>query len=294
MIARVSRTAGLIARPALAAVLVALTDLGDAQEAVLSGRVTAWRLEDRGVHFRWDGVPYFALYFTRDPDEAWEILDARGLLPPEGKRSFSVRAAIMDIVYNAPPRDRSLGGSSGKAGFRVYADGTARRPTYAIERGGVRLDAVLSDDENDERFTVEGALLATARQWPCPATIPDLVAWASLGAEAIVTAEALAVEACRDLREWGVAPCERAVWRVGEVRLADGSRGYSIYVPGARSFRDDGGLVTSAPSIRALWDMGLALERVGVECVLCVPPVPSSALGSIDTNPLYDAPPSGS
>lgn len=222
MIACVSRTAGLIARPALAAVLVALTDLGDAQEAVLSGRVTAWRLEDRGVHFRWDGVPYFALYSTRDPDEAWEILDARGLLPPEGARGFWCHDC----------------------------------------RDGYSCETCMDSRRSSRGWTVR------------PATIPDVVAWDSLGADAIVTAEALAVEACRDLRVWGAVPCERVVWREG--------------------VRDDGGLVTSAPSIRALWDMGLALERVGAECVLCVPPVPSAALGSIDTNPLYDAPPRGS
>ena len=50
-----------------------------------------------------------------------------------------------------------------------------------------------------------------------PATLADLVAWASLGAPAIERAEDLAREAVARLAPWGVARGPRqVVWRVGE------------------------------------------------------------------------------
>ncbi len=280
-----------VQRPALAPVLAALLDVSEGTARILAGP-GALRIDEAGTcpAEHWLAAKVRYPWTTRDPAEAWEILDARGLLPPDGARSFDVGAAIADIIRNAPPRSRGNGGSRGDAGFIVYDDITARLPTYAIERGDVRVDAVLSDDERDERFTVEGALAAAARQWPHPATIPDLVAWASLGAEAIVTAEALCREIVPALARVGVVAdrCERVVWRVRDasqgvrgpivdywqrrdgttVLMADGT----LDVPnGFSSFMRE----TIAP-VRALWDMGLALERVGAECVVCVPPIGGS------------------
>lgn len=223
-----------VQRPALAPVLAALTDLPMEVWAVwLAEPPSPIEVYDHSACVRlaqWRPQGYAmgpVAWITRDPAEAWEILDARGLLPPDGSRGFWCRR----VSYDTP-------------------DGYVDRP----------------------------------------ATIPDIVAWASLGAEAIVTAEALCCEIAPALARVGVVTdrCERVVWRVRDtsqgvrgpivdywqrrdgatVLMADGT----LDVPnGFSSFKRE----TIAP-VRALWDMGLALERVGAECVLCAPPIGGS------------------
>lgn len=56
-----------------------------------------------------------------------------------------------------------------------------------------------------------------------PGTIPDIVAWASLGPAAILRAEELARETVARLRPWGCPQTERVVWRVGERRSVYGA-----------------------------------------------------------------------
>lgn len=241
----------MIARPALPAALAALLDCRPGEETpaqwlAMPGCVLAFgaiggagRQRD-GARFVVPRSPNARIldpigmgrdvrraWTTRDPAEAWEILDARGLLPPEGVRGFRVEMPV-------------------RASFGDGPEG----------------DAVV--------YTMHAR----------PVTIPDLVAWASLGADAIVTAEALAVESCRDLRGsgWDVAPCERVAWRVGqrprEPRTTVCQRPDLVLGVSGVSRRTGSGIVsrTIAP-VRALWDAGLALERVGAECVLCVPPI---------------------
>lgn len=138
-----------------------------------------------------------------DVAEAWEILDARGLLPPEGRRSF----------FTKDPR----------------------------------------------------ATLTQVR----PATVPDLIAWASLGTEAILTAEALCGEACNELASWDIPPCEFVVWRTTDAPLFVGTPADV----GGSYWRSDDPTPKVVRAARALWDAGLGLASVGAECVLCVPPV---------------------
>lgn len=252
----------MIARPALPAVLAALTDLPVEAWSVWSewDAITGQRIvvDDRAarVHPVWMRNDYSLLgpvaWITTDPAEAWEILDARGLLPPEGSRGFWCRRCD----------GRGSIALGGEYPERDYCDECSVEDVMAT--GGVR-----------------------ACGWATiPATIPDLVAWASLGADAIVTAEAL----CREIGPalsrmgYGVDRCERVVWRVKDadrrvrgaiveqwrkdgdaVLMANGT----LDIPGGyAAFHRE----TIAP-VRALWDAGLALERVGAECVLCVPPI---------------------
>lgn len=240
----------MIARPALPTVLAALTDIPVED---FSGRRIS--LADAGV-FRaprsFPGLETLATWITTDPAEAWEILDARGLLPPEGSRGFWCRRCD----------GRGSIALGGEYPERDYCDACSVEDVTAT--GGVRACG----------WTVR------------PATIPDLVAWASLGADAIVTAEALCREIAPALARigYGVDRCERVVWRVKDVDrrirgaivehwrkdgdavlMANGT----LDIPGGyAAFHRE----TIAP-VRALWDAGLALERVGAECVLCVPPI---------------------
>lgn len=186
-------------------------------------------------------------WITTDPAEAWEILDARGLLPPEGAR-----------------------------GFR------AEMPVRASFGDGPEGDAVV--------YTMHAR----------PATIPDLVAWASLGASAIVTAVLGAEELCAKVAGELAAlcvpvdPCERVVWRVAREPLSPSAfagrftragRGTAqrAFVKSFDLGADGGlwevgapgpaGLFAAVSAARELWGMGLALERVGAECAVAVPAV---------------------
>jgi hypothetical protein len=65
-------------------------------------------------------------------------------------------------------------------------------------------------DDTSRRFHCAGAPL------PRPATLPALVAWASLGPAQVMQAEELARDAVRRLAPWGVVARERrAVWAMG-------------------------------------------------------------------------------
>lgn len=243
----------MIARPALPAVLAALLGMSEGTARILAGP-GALRIDEAGTcpADHWLAAKVRYPWITTDPAEAWEILDARGLLPPEGSRGFWCRRC----------------------------DG----------RGSIALGGEYPERDYCDECSVED-VMATGGVRACgsatiPATIPDLVAWASLGADAIVTAEAL----CREIGPalarigYGVDRCERVVWRVKDadrrvrgaiveqwrkdgdaVLMANGT----LDIPGGyAAFHRE----TIAP-VRALWDAGLALERVGAECVLCVPPI---------------------
>lgn len=248
----------MIARPALPAVLAALLDCRPGEEtpaqwlampgcALALGDIGGAGRQRDGARFVVPRSPNARFldpigmgrdvrrsWITRDPAEAWEILDARGLLPPEGARGFW-----------CTPCD------SGRS-----------------DRGFMGCPAC--------------ALTGNRR---APATIPDLVAWASLGADAIVTAEALAVEACAALQRmgapWAAAPCERVVWRVahkigGNTAFESLRAGRAMASDGRVFLIDDEVVMPTQEFVtatKALSDMGIMLELVGAECVLCVPPI---------------------
>ncbi len=121
---------------------------------------------------------------------------------------------------------------------------------------------------------------------PAPRTIPDLVAVASLGLAAIQRAEELAREACRALAQFGCPTPERVVWRVGQRSPADAVlwrdrdlvvvsvRGV-VLVGGRLDVRPDRRVVASA---EALWDSGLALDRITRDAVVVVVPPVGGAL----------------
>lgn len=240
----------MIARPALPAVLAALTDLPVEAWSVWSewDAITGQRIvvDDRAarVHPVWMRDDYSLLgpvaWITTDPAEAWEILDARGLLPPEGTRGFWCRRC----------------------------DG----------RGSIALGGEYPERDHCDECSIED-VMATGGVRACgwtahPATIPDLVAWASLGAGAIVTAEALCREIAPALAPpcYDVDRCERVVWRVGDARRSPGFVAKRWATGGGDSALVFTAAETIAP-VRALWGAGLALERAGAECVLCVPPI---------------------
>mgnify|MGYP000974652065 FL=1 len=273
----------MIARPALPAVLAALLDCRPGEEtpaqwlampgcALALGDIGGAGRQRDGARFVVPRSPNARFldpigmgrdvrrsWITRDPAEAWEILDARGLLPPEGARSFDVGASIATIAHNA-----------------------LRRSYEPFERD-LPASFIAARDDIDRDF-LDG--IRGFAPFHRPVAVPDLVAWASLGADAIVTAEALCREIAPALARigYGVDRCERVVWRVKDadrrvrgaiveqwrkdgdvVLMANGT----LDIPGGyAAFHRE----TIAP-VRALWDAGLALERVGAECVLCVPPI---------------------
>ena len=117
------------------------------------------------------------------------------------------------------------------------------------------------------------------------ATIPDLVAVASLGWDAIQRAEELAREACAALREYGCPQPERVVWRVGErdgLRRVWSERRRGVWC----DLRASGGVSVDDGALRRgfyndrvaeLWDSGLALDATTADAVrIVVPPVGGS------------------
>ena len=301
----------MIARPALPTVLAALTDLpaetwtrrifpdGEERLGARRRRVVA---SDSGVVTMLSPVIYdpplgsraagelLVPWITADPAEAWEILVTAGILDEDPRRTFDVYSHVVDgEIYRAP--DGSVFIPGGDAGFevRAIAEPGADEVQWAIRRGAIGRKVAIPRPMLERGRVVDvmtESLRSIARQWPHPATIPDLVAWASLGADAIVTAEALCREIAPALARigYGVDRCERVVWRVKDVDrrirgaivehwrkdgdavlMANGT----LDIPGGyAAFHRE----TIAP-VRALWDAGLALERVGAECVLCVPPI---------------------
>lgn len=114
----------------------------------------------------------------------------------------------------------------------------------------------------------------TAVLTPHPATIPALVAWASLGAAAILRAEELARETVLRLRPWGAPQTERVVWRVGgrdEHKLVWSSDGGGHEV--CSCGRGD---PQSSPAAE-IYATGLALDGITADAVtIVVPPVGAS------------------
>lgn len=243
------------AYPALAAVLAALTSLpAEVWEAwpSISKRLA---MDERGVrliHIMNDGFPAMGPtpWIATDPAEAWEILDARGLLPSEGARAFWCGACDgagcgpFEACYREPGTDAWTG------------------PTCTACRGERRADH--------------------------PTTVPDLVAWASLGAEAIVTAEMRAREVAPAIAHMGYVcgHAERVTWHVVTntfeeseflITWREYSTGASLHLNG--TFYAPRSFVTASPQTivpaRQLWDAGLPLGIFDDEYVLYVPTVGS-------------------
>lgn len=109
-----------------------------------------------------------------------------------------------------------------------------------------------------------------------PFTIPDLVAYASLGPAAILRAEELARETVARLRPWGCPQTERVVWRVGEREPREEIAWESEHGTYAVS-RDGLGLSPQYPteqSAHDLWLAGLCVDSITADAVtLVVPPV---------------------
>lgn len=284
-------------RPALAAALAALT--GVPAEDFPDRRVS---LTGAGV-FRapqsFPGLETFAPWTTTDPAEAWEILVTAGLLGEDPRRTFDVYAHVVDgEIYRAP--DGSVRIPGGTAGFevRAIAEPGADEVQWAIRRGAlgrkVAIPRLLLERGRGIDVVTE-SLRSIARQWPHPATIPDLVAVASLG-PTVLGAEELCAKVAGELATLGlaVAPCERVVWRVAREplspialagRFTRAGRDTARRVP-VKSFdlSAEGGLwevgipgrealFAGVSAVRELWEMGLALERVGAECVVAAPAI---------------------
>lgn len=121
---------------------------------------------------------------------------------------------------------------------------------------------------------------------PHPPTIPDLVAWASLGAAAILRAEELARETVRRLRPWGAPQTERVVWCVRTLSNMEDEGQGTVWHYGEGRDVLTGGITPHGdlfPSVEAIWESGLALApaargldlpAITAEAVtLVVPPV---------------------
>ena len=206
-----ARPSTALERPALASALATVTDrpvghwIAELRSPAFRGR---WEIETYyGPRILWRVETDFgrkttarrsALLTITDPAEALEALIARGVLPP----SFAGDALRWFWC------DRCNGKGSGE-----WRNDVAIRCAAGAEKRG-----------------------CGGRHWPNPRTILDLLAWASLGADAITRAEQLARETVTRLRPWGVRPpvetattpdgqeveCEkpwRVVWKVtAEVR----------------------------------------------------------------------------
>lgn len=197
-----------VARPTLAPALATVTDrpvghwIAELRSPAFRGR---WEIETYyGPRILWRVETDFgrkttarrsALLTITDPAEALEALIARGVLPP----SFAGDALRWFWC------DRCNGKGSGE-----WRNDVAIRCAAGAEKRG-----------------------CGGRHWPNPRTILDLLAWTSLGADAITRAEQLARETAARLRPWGVRPpvetattpdgreveCEkpwRVVWRIGD------------------------------------------------------------------------------
>ena len=251
-------------RPALAAVLGALTTEPEAwwrEKIAAASRRDAVRVWSDSVDVfvpRPSGRPgttHQRLWSFDDPDEASEVLLARGLLPARWC------------------------GDARRGWWCAACKGAGIVREYNFENVDCAC-AHFVEDEWVRGFTAG------------PRTIADLVVVASLGVPALLRAETLARDAYAALREYGCPQPERVVWRVGERRetkdrvlahaWVSGSAEQILSCEGrwyAGSTRD--GIVIRKRSWAgdvgaacALWKMGLALDAITADAVrIVVPPV---------------------
>lgn len=116
-----------------------------------------------------------------------------------------------------------------------------------------------------------------------PGTIPDLIAYASLGPAAILRAEELARETVARLRPWGCPQPERVVWLVGV--LPSTSEPHRIWTAGdnrallSQQGRERVVLFTvegdnEVPQASDVQRLGLALDSITADAItLVVPPI---------------------
>lgn len=228
--------AGDVLRPALGDVLAALTDTAPEQWAPESYRVTSvttrWvgrRHPPRGMGVD-GGVPLV----VTDPREALEILQTRGIAPEDDERRF----------------------------FRCACDG---KPIVTPARGGQAIPYCVRCGYYDEPSAPQRPEYAV----PNPQTIPDLVAWASLGTAAILRAEELA----RDLQRRRWVQNERVVWRVRR-RLPGDVAAWrrSPWTPDHIDGIDHGH--AQPRGVGDIWLMGLAIDSITDDAItLVVPPI---------------------
>ena len=261
----------MIERPALAAVLAALLDCRPGEERPEQWLAMPGCALGFGT-FNWAGRPRDGARFvvpqppnphpldphgvgrdvrrewvTHDPHEAWEMLVTRDLLDESPRRAW-------------------------------WCTGCDGRGTGAYEDGYVEWDTGAWVGPDCSVCEGRGCIER-------PASIPALVAVASLAMHQVLGVEELCVRACDELASWGVGPCENITWRVGDrpevVGLAEPiarGRDFDVGPDGATRawlrpgdpLRVGGEIV--APAARALWDMGLALERIGSGWTVIVVP----------------------
>lgn len=207
-----ARPAATVARPALAEVLASLSDC-DAlwwQRLIDRGWTVEIRNDAHGPTVRGHVFEDLPRWHIADPAAALEKLTTDGVLP------------------------QSWAGDVSRAFWCEACDG----------KGGVHIKSHTEfHDDWDwcgtcaaEDPNVTGSYVADGTTG-APATLPDLVAWASLGAATILAAEQLARETAARLRPWGVRPPVetattpdggevereapwRIVWKVGAIREA--------------------------------------------------------------------------
>ncbi len=187
-------TPSSVSQTALYPVLAALTTYDAAQWADAPAR-GGLVVDDNGVRFaEW---PSGATWTTTDPAEAMELLTTAGVLPP-GWVDDPLRAWVCD-----------------------RCDGTALLPVEDFPPDecscAVRCAACggVESEDDESPCTACGGAGVISQMRGVPAGLPALVAWASLGAEVIAQAEALARTVAERLRPWGVASRERRiVWRI--------------------------------------------------------------------------------
>lgn len=258
---------GDVARPMLAEVLAVLTELpADVWAPALGERSPGWCVRPvldaiPGVRFDLEvpgatvGAGPRASWLHTSPAEAQETLVARGVLP-EGWCGDVRRGWWCPVC-------------SGRGVVTYQTEG-------GLEDDGCGVCAVDDPDAT-------GGVRLTGYT-PHAATIPDLVAVASLGWTAIDCAEELAREACRTLREYGCPQPERVVWRVAPkfhrydtVWSRDVRRGETMVL--VRDGRLDVPLGFGQIKrhiilpVEALWEMGLALDAITDAVRIVAPPV---------------------
>jgi hypothetical protein len=276
-------------RPALARVLAALTSrpVGHwlAELASPAFRAETLRVDARGVAWRVQPDPYRHVFQARgsawsvqDPAAAWETLATREVIPAEAVGAEG-RGFPCETCQGAGVLPAAVGPLRVQcpycAGECPTCGGAGRvLPAWSADRD------VICDDCGGDGFEKD----ESPGFFPRPETLLAAASFASLGWEAVQTAEQLAREVAARVT-WGAVRCERVLWRVGGspediARERLQRHAFPESLPFAALFEWGGGAAVgnasmSSPLVEAMgavWAMGLAVDRVAPSAVTLVCP----------------------
>lgn len=203
-------------------------------------------LDSTGIGADFRAPPPFIPWACPSPAEAWEMLQARDLIPMDYRGSFFCTVC--------------------------HGVGHIQRAT-ATRRSGVGQPVITRS---------MCVACAGAGYHAHPQTLPDLVAWVSLGAEAIATAEALGADAHHAVpKSLRYVPPTRAEWWVHSDIHADDlveccGDGVQLKASGYIFRWRSGSLRKSMrpiAEVAELWGRGFALNAINGRIGLCIPPL---------------------